>query len=215
MMHFPIKLINRRWLTDEIFELAFTRPEQIDFKPGQHLRFHHEHGERDYTIISSVTDPWLYFCLKHIQNQGFSAYVADCPIGEIFSVSGPHGQFIHRPSANVNVFVGTGTGIAPFVAFASADIKDYILLQGIRNPRQIIYSEQLRKKSRLYVPCMSQGSDSSLIGFSGRVTDYLKTELDQADYDFYLCGRREMIADATAIIDKRFPDSRVYSERFT
>ncbi len=35
-----------------------------------------------------------------------------------------------------------------------------------------------------------------------------------ASYDLYLCGRQEMIRDATLMADERFPGSLVFSEFF-
>jgi hypothetical protein len=47
------------------------------------------------------------------------------------------------------------------------------------------------------------------------VTDFLDTKLGPSTYRFYLCGRREMIGDAMDIIDDKFPESKVFTERFT
>jgi ferredoxin-NADP reductase len=46
------------------------------------------------------------------------------------------------------------------------------------------------------------------------VTEYLQQHLPPAPYDFYLCGRREMIRDVTWLADEQYPDSRIYSETF-
>lgn len=48
----------------------------------------------------------------------------------------------------------------------------------------------------------------------GTVTDYLARRLPRDRYDFYLCGRSEMIRDAILVIDDRFPGSLVYTETF-
>jgi len=58
------------------------------------------------------------------------------------------------------------------------------------------------------------GSHSPAGSFAGRVTDYLETELPPLPYDFYLCGRSDMIRDATLLVDERFSDSYVYTEIF-
>jgi hypothetical protein len=44
------------------------------------------------------------------------------------------------------------------------------------------------------------------------VTDYLQKNLAPGEYDFYLCGRREMIHDVTLLIDERFEGSLIYTE---
>jgi len=50
--------------------------------------------------------------------------------------------------------------------------------------------------------------------FQGTVTHYLGQELEPKTYDFYLCGRNEMIRDVTWLIDERFAGSMVYTELF-
>jgi benzoate/toluate 1,2-dioxygenase reductase subunit len=50
--------------------------------------------------------------------------------------------------------------------------------------------------------------------FRGKVTGYLEQHLTPEAYDFYLCGRSEMIRDVTLLVDERFPGSLVYTESF-
>jgi ferredoxin-NADP reductase len=46
------------------------------------------------------------------------------------------------------------------------------------------------------------------------VTHYLQNKLPAGQYDFYLCGRGEMVRDAVAVIDRRFEAGRVFAETF-
>jgi benzoate/toluate 1,2-dioxygenase reductase component len=46
------------------------------------------------------------------------------------------------------------------------------------------------------------------------VTDWVRTRLAPGSYDFYLCGRREMVRDVTGLVDESYTGSRVYSEVF-
>ena len=41
-----------------------------------------------------------------------------------------------------------------------------------------------------------------------------EAKLARRAYDFYLCGREEMIRDVTLLVDEAFPGSRVYAEIF-
>lgn len=50
--------------------------------------------------------------------------------------------------------------------------------------------------------------------FRGRVTEYLSRSFQAGAYDFYLCGRSEMVRDVTFLVDELFPGSHVYSEVF-
>jgi NAD(P)H-flavin reductase len=213
-MTVTIRLTRRIWLTDSIFELEFLRPDRFAWRPGQHIRFRFDETERDYTPVSRPGDARIRICVRKTSRGRFSDYLSRCPEGKHFEISGPHGHFLYHPSETMAVFVGTGTGVAPFAAFAASGVSGFILLQGARTQDGLIYRELLAQNSWKYVPCISRAPVSGPV-FHGRVTDFLKTRLRTATYRFYLCGRREMIVDAMDIIDDKFPDAKVFTERFT
>lgn len=49
---------------------------------------------------------------------------------------------------------------------------------------------------------------------SKKASEYLAKRLTPSDYDFYLCGEREMIRNVTLLVDERFPGSLLYREVF-
>lgn len=112
--------------------------------------------------------------------------------------------------------MATGTGVTPFVAFARSGIRDFVLLHGVRTPDELYYQDELSPAADRYVPCISTPlpAESHSHYFAGRVTRYLTTELRPGRYDFYLCGRKEMIRDTILIIDDHFEGSRVFTEIF-
>ena len=215
-MHYTVKMTQRVWLTDQIFEMEFTKPKDLTFIPGQHIRFHHQTMERDYTPVSHPDDTHIRFCVKLVDPPRFTAHLSGCPVGEAFEISGPWGQFTLQPAPVPSVLVGTGTGVAPFVAYANSGARDLILLQGARHENELIYSALFEKSCRLYLPCISQPKDPlEDRQFHGRVTEFLKTCLPQGTYQFYLCGRGQMVRDVMYIVDDQFPDSKAFTESFT
>ena len=213
-MTYRVELISRRWLTEQVFELVFTRPEGLDYEPGHHIRFCHGGTDRDYTPVSIATDDTLRICVKKVRHPKFTAHLSQCPEGEAFELTGPHGHFLYHPSEIPAVFVATGTGIAPFAAYARSGVTGYTMLQGATTASELVYRDLLEAGSKTFIPCLSRDENDGQ-GFNGRVTEYLDTRLPEGKYHFYLCGRREMIGDAMDIIDERFPDSRIFTERFT
>lgn len=211
-----VELIRRIPLAEDIFELAFSRPKGFGFNPGQYIRFRYEGMERDYTLVSTPDESRLRICIQQVLPPNFSARLAACPMGATFEISGPHGFFMHQPSPHPDVFVGTGTGVAPFTAYVRAGVSGFMLLQGAATPDRLIYRDLLSAAAQEYVPCLSRtAEESGREVFKGRVTDYLDTKLPKGNYQFYLCGRRQMILDTMDIIDDRFPGSRVFTERFS
>ena len=81
----------------------------------------------------------------------------------------------------------------------------------------LYYDPLMRSASRRYVPCLgvfADKSDPPRGAYAGRVAGFLAREFPRESYDFYLCGRREMIRDVILLVDDRFPGSNVYSEIF-
>lgn len=210
-------LEDRRWLAPGILEFRLRRPNGFTFIPGQFLRFTLDDVQRDYTMVSRPEAKTLDFCIAVVDGGRFSTEIQQARIGSRFQVSGPLGHFICQGAANPAVFVATGTGVAPFVAFCRSGVARAILLHGVRHPDGLIYRNVLAPAVQSYVACI--GTSSAATGYvievyPNHVTDYLKSELAPGIYDFYLCGRRDMIRDATAIIDGQFGDSRLFIENY-
>ena len=211
---FSLTLIDRRWLTKRAFEIKFSRPSNLLFKPGQRIRIHHPSAERDYTPVSAPQDPEITLCIRKVDTGRFTPVLSTDEIGTRFEVSGPDGYFTFKPSARRPVFVATGAGIAPFCSMVRSGVTGFTLLHGVDNPDDLYYAAEFKTAADLYVPCISKGYQSSSEYFRGRVTDYLQRHLSPAGYDFYLCGRREMIRDVTWLVDEKFETSNIYTETF-
>lgn len=225
---YAVSILARRRLSESAFELNLTSPASFVFRPGQHVRVLREGSGRDYTMICAPGGPTLDFCIRHTGGE-FTAFLSTADIGASLEISGPRGYFTYRPSERQPVLVATGTGIAPFVSFAKAGLSGYILLHGARDRGELYYEDLLRPPARQYVACISRREVTGALGrdagpedsretgeapHRGRVTDYLRRCPPGGRYDFYLCGRSDMIRDAIHLIDELFPGSFVYTEPF-
>ena len=217
MSDFSAHLVDRHWLAPGILEWRLTRPAGVSFIPGQFLRFVMNGYARDYTIVSAPDAETFDFCVALVDGGRFSSDIQQADIAASFRLTGPHGHFIFQGAANPAVFVATGTGVAPFVAFCRSGVENALLLHGVGTPDRLIYRDILQSGLRGYVPCISrpcENMDGLDHPFSGRVTQYLEQQLKPGTYDFYLCGRGGMIRDVTALIDARFGDSRLFIETY-
>jgi NAD(P)H-flavin reductase len=211
---FPTELIDRRWVSKRTFVIKFIKPPSYIIRPGQRIRIYYQTMERDYTPVSAPGDPEITFCIRLVDSGKFSPVLSAAEIGTRFDISKPGGYFTFKPSRRSPVFVATGTGIAPFCSMVRSGITGFTLLHGVDSPQDLYYQSKLESVADLYIPCISREYPSSSEYFRGRVTNYLKTHLPPAKYDFYLCGRREMIREVTWLVDERFPGSLLYSEQF-
>ena len=208
-----VQLTRRRWLTAHTFELCFTRPPGLVFRPGQKVGFFHQACRRDYSLISASQDQELAICVRQVPQGRFSPLLAMAPMGSHFRIKPPFGFFTFQSSDRQAVFIATGTGIAPFVAFVRAGVRNFHLLHGVRLAEELYYQPELSQAALSYTACVS-GEQRAGTAFAGRVTTYLEHHFKPGAYDFYLCGRAEMIRDATRLIDQRFSGSYVFSETF-
>jgi len=210
---YPTEIIDHRWLSKKTFEIKLHRPAAFNFKPGQLISLKYKNDDRDYSLASSPDESELRLCIRYVKEGLLSRALGDAVTGTGLTFCGPHGYFTFKPSARVPIWVATGTGIAPFRSMACSGMAAAYLLHGVDTSSELYYAEELQPAAGNYIPCLSQ-SGQSPTAFNGRVTDYLQKQLPPGNYDFYLCGRREMIRDVTMLVDDQFEGSFIYTETF-
>jgi ferredoxin-NADP reductase len=201
-------------LSAKAFELTLVKPLHFDFSAGQRLRLEFDGVQREYSIVSAPADADLRLCIRQVEGGRLSEHLAHAGPDASLAFTGPFGYFTFKTSAHPAVFVATGTGIAPFCAMAGSGVCGFTLLHGVETPADLYYRDFLQARAAAYVACLSANQPDGPAHFSGRVTDYLRNRLEPRPYDFYLCGRQDMIRDATLLVDAQFPGSLVYAETF-
>jgi len=209
------RILHRQWLTKDTFTLTLERPPAFHFQAGQRICLLTDGKNRDYSLIPGDSHDQLILLIRSVEEGVVSPHLSRCPLGTALDFTGPSGHFIDRPSSRPAVLIATGTGIAPFAAMCRTGMQGFVLLHGVRQVDELYFRDLMEPAALSYVPCLT-GTPSSRPshGFPGRVTDYLRRHFPEGEYDFYLAGRREMIAEVMDIVDHRFPSSRVYSEIF-
>ena len=211
---FATELIDRRWLSEKTFEIKFSKPSAYRIQAGQRVSVYYQGLDRDYTPVSAPQDPEITLCIRKVGSGELTPALSSADIGTRFDISQPNGYFTFKPSDRPPVFVATGTGIAPFCSMVRSGVTGFTLLHGVDSPQDLYYQAELESAANRYIPCISREYQASGEYFRGRVTDYLQEHLPAGRYDFYLCGRREMIREVTWLVDERFPGSFIYSEQF-
>lgn len=212
--NYPSKLLERCWISQKTFEIRIEKPPQFTYEPGQRICLGYNSVEREYSMVSPPGDQDLLLCIRHVKGGRLSPQLGSAPLNTRFTFTGPHGYFTFQPSKRPAVFMATGTGVAPFCSMIGAGVTDITLLHGVTLAADLYYADFLRPAVKRYVPCISSPHESSEDCFTGRITDYLQTQLTPGSYDFYLCGRSEMIREATHLIDEKFAGSLIYTEQY-
>lgn len=209
------RILQRQWLTQDTFTLTLERPPGFHFQAGQRIRLLTAGKNRDYSLIPGATHHHLILLIRSLADGVVSTHLSRCPLGSALDFTGPSGHFIDRPSSRPSIWIATGTGIAPFVAMCRSGRRGFVLLHGVRTVDDLYFREEFEPAAARYIPCLSSETASPPTdAFPGRVTQYVQNQIPEGDYDFYLAGRREMIAEVMDIVDHRFPSSRIYSEIF-
>lgn len=213
---YAVTVTRTTWLTPDTVEVRLTRPSGFDYLPGQKISFFHDSVQRDYTLLGPPDEPELALCVRHIPQGRFSPLLAMAEPGDRFHVSRPFGFFTFKASDRTPVFVATGTGVAPFVAFVRAGVRGFHLLHGVRSRQDLYYEAELANAAERYIPCLSEFSadDPPTDAFTGRVDRCLTERLPDGAYDFYLCGRNDMIREVMLLIDERWDGAYVFTESF-
>lgn len=209
------QVLDIKHLTKSVCKIRTERPEKL-INAGQcfNVGVPGDSINREYSMYSGANAPYLEFLIKVVEGGYVTPQLQKLRVGDFLEIDGPYGQFCLQEPNNKSlkyVFLGTGTGIAPFRSFVQTypDI-DYQIIHGIRYPEECYDSSEYGYGR--YIPCISQ-NDSGLP--STRITEYLlKNPIDKSSI-VYLCGNKNMIIDAFEILreQKVFGDN-IFTEVF-
>ena len=212
-----------RDLTHDVREIRFAlrEPDEIIFKAGQFVSFEVTNPKtgrqvtRPYSILSPPSERNSVTLLLNLVPGGpGSTYLFSLKQGDEAQFKGPAGNFYLRgdPAKDL-LFVATGTGIVPVWSMLHDELeRDYrrsiTLFWGLRSQRDLYYQDELEALARKYanftaITTLSR-PEPGWTGMAGRVTRLIDEHVRSvANLSVYLCGNSAMIADVTALINKR------------
>lgn len=181
-----------------IAELCIERRGLV-FEPGDCMAIYAEHGDesRPYSLASGTEDPELRFLIRKMAGGVVSPFLCSRKPGDVVRVTPPFGWF--RPGARAAqrpfVFLATGTGIAPFIAYLRSPgaIKPAMFWYGCRTAADLVHRDWLREAGGAQFS-VSRELEAGL--HHGRITHRLD-ELPVGDLDYYLCGLDSMLDEVT------------------
>lgn len=211
MQTFPVLEIKHK--TQNTFCLRVARP-NVSISSGQcfNVGISGIDINREYSMYSDAAAPYLEFLIRAVEGGLVSTYLQKLKPGDLVELDGPYGEFC-IPPGRINskfVFIGSGTGIAPFHSFIKTyPTLNYLILHGIRNSDEAYDADDYQQGR--YITCVSQ----NINGQSMRVTDYLRENHLSKDSIIYLCGNRNMIIDCVQILfDQGMNGDQIISEVF-
>ena len=205
------------WHGQDVFELELERNE-LSFIPGDCLALYAEEGRvsRPYSISSGTEEKALRFLVRRMKGGVVSTFLADRKPGDEVRVSPPFGWF--RPGEKAGkapfVFIATGTGIAPFLAYLRSRpaVAPVATLYGVRQFADAVDVDWLQKHGNVKLAVSREKVPPH---HHGRMTDLLEGVPCDGNTDYYLCGLDAMIDDVTNWLEARGVDiTRIHRECF-
>lgn len=198
-------------LSPGVFLISFVR--DFEFIPGQVVKigFDRKVPPRIYSICSGNREPEIHI-LFNVKADGYLTpkLAASIP-GDKILVSEPYGSF--TGTAGKEVWIATGTGIAPFYSMLASGLdKNKTLVHGVRFLNQFYFEDEFEwRLKNNYVRCCSR--ESSCDTFPGRVTDYFRNTGTDPEAKYYICGQASMVVEMRDIlIAKGIPFNNILSE---
>jgi ferredoxin/flavodoxin---NADP+ reductase len=209
------KVLEIRNMSKHTFSIRVERND-LKFTAGQcvNIGLPNSGVNREYSSYSGEHESDLRFLIREVDDGQVSPKLRKLKAGDYIEVDGSYGLFtIGNPQDNSKkyVFIATGTGIAPFHCF----VKSYPnITYKIIHGTQFIEEGYDRNdyKPGCYVQCVSREKGGE---FSGRVTEFLKSNPQPLDSIYYLCGNRNMINEVYDILrEQNVSGSNIITEVF-
>ena len=200
-------------VTPTTFVLRMTR-QGLDFLTGQHINVGVANSgvTREYSVYSGEEDDYLEVLVKHVIDGLVTPHLHGLKPGDKVMIEPAIGYFqLPNPLPQKSILlIATGTGIAPYHSFIKTYPNlNYTLLHGSTTPDETIQPGHYNGNYQL---CTSRSDKGH---FAGRVTDWLRQNALDDYSNIYLCGNRNMINEAIAILaEKNYPSKNIHFEAY-
>ena len=196
----------------------------IQFEAGQFIMLKHPNwldsaDSRSYSLANENTDAKeLEICVVLNEMGMFTPWLFSLEVGATIQASAPVGSFIFKEDEHdgPEVFICTGTGIAPFRSMITKALnlnREVHLVFGNRYKIDVPYHEywlELAQKNALfhYYPVFSREEFAQYKGYVHPI--YESILQGQSDPRIYVCGWQEMCIEARERLKKMGFNRRQY-----
>jgi ferredoxin-NADP reductase len=217
--------------TVNVKSFRFSKPEALDYKPGQYLLMTVKSAGKElvkpFSISSSPSEKDYIEFTKKLTDSEFSAALIALKVGDWARIDAPYGNFTFTGEHERVCLLAGGIGITPFRSICrySTDTRlnaKITLLYGCRTENDIVFKNELEQiaqlNQNLRVIFILNEADSEWKGATGVVTaEMVKKEVpDYKETVFYVCGPPPMVeAMGKMIKDLDLPAAQLKLEAFT
>jgi len=223
------KVLKAENLTEKMHFFHFESEEPLDVTPGQFLSVRVSNTRVNCYSVAGFEDSNKFDLLVDSTPGGpGSKFFESLKVGDKMAFLGPFGNFILKPSEDVEdmLFFATGCGTAPLkymieTALEEGNAKRKVKLYlGVNNSCDVFfkdYFEELAKKYKNFSFEIAVNTpDPSWKGPTGFITELVKKDFpDVSKCSAYLCGNKFMVEDVSKLlIERGCPEERIYTEKY-
>ncbi|MDO8570922.1 MAG: acetate--CoA ligase family protein [Candidatus Daviesbacteria bacterium] len=212
--------------------LEFAPDEPLKFLPGQYITIKVANNKINAYSIATYKGEKNFSLLVDIKPGGLgSHFFASLKVGDKISFLGPFGKFTLNleDGSKQLLFLGTGSGVAPLRCQIESALKEkncklpITLYLGLETNKDLFWQDVFQKLKDEYPNFNFKVAIHEPLwgyqGYKGYITELLKNDLSACPapngIGAYLCGNKNMIADATAILlEKNCLKERIYIEKY-
>lgn len=182
----------------------------FNFFPGQFITIYRNdlpefENSRSYSISSLPNSDILELCIALNEKGIFTPWLFQLKIGQTIEISEPQGQFVYKEEYTHfnNVFICTGTGIAPFISMINMALKhpqkEVHLVFGNRKFQDKLYQNQIEYWQNEFAnfhfyPVFSQENTAENHGYVHPVYEKILRDIG-SEARIFVCGWKDMCVE--------------------
>jgi glycine betaine catabolism B len=194
--------------THDVTSFRFSRPADLDYKPGQFFFITLKQGDKElskhFSFSSSPTEKDHIEFTKKLTDHEYSLALKAAKVGDWARIDAPYGQFTFEGKYPKIALLGGGIGITPFMSFCKnatdKGLSNKItLFYGCRTENDLAFREELeelaKKNKNLKLISIINQPTGQWKGQTGTINaEMVKQELpDYKENIFYTCGPPPMV----------------------
>jgi ferredoxin-NADP reductase len=230
-MKFETKLQEIIPRTHDVISFRFSRPDSLEYKPGQFLFVTIKQGEKElskhFSFSSSPTEYDHFEFTKKFTDHEYSLALKAAKIGDWVRIDAPFGEFTFEGEYSKIALLGGGIGITPFMSMCKnasdkALNSKITLFYGCRTENDLTFRKELeelaQKNSNLKLVFLVTEPTPQWKGISGIINaEMVMQQLpDYKENMFYTCGPPPMVeAMEKLVLNLGLPKEKLKREYFT
>lgn len=214
-----LRLIERREIAENTFELILEKPDDFTFIPGQYLEWMLPHEGADsrgvrryFTIASSPTESTIRLAIKIVpEGSSYKQRLMELDQGDVIIASQLAGDFLLPSNSDAKLgFIAGGIGVTPFRSHIrymvdSGNKYDTTLFYCSNTIAELAYLEEFERAAEFVpletIPVIAKGSEEGPYEHGFVTKDMLEARVpDYQERIWYLSGPPPMVNAYTKLL---------------